>query len=984
VSDSETPQDNNSAPEHAVDPAAPAPVAPQASDPPPPAAYSTPPAGIHTGGPAAEAQPPATIPSPPAFEAAAPQPPAAIPQPTPIPVPVQPAFEPPTAAPQPPPVPVPVQPAFEPPTAAPQQPPALAPAQPAYEPPAAAPSQQATDQAGPPAPSQPPPPSSAAALRRRVPAGKLVWATVALVCVALGVIASLIGAHRVARNDAVKARQSSQQSTAAAAGAAKLALQREEELRISGATYLAGNPKATPAEFYRWAKWAQTLRRNPELEQLGLVALVRAPELASFVAPPVRKTTAPPVRKTTAPAASSPVAPSTTAAAATPSTAGTTTGVKAHPTAVKPVTRPARHLKLTPPGARPYYCLALARLSRHPHESPPAGYDYCAERSGLLRTRDTGLGHYTAQSAANTGLIEAMTPVYIGNQPPATTFARQAAFVGWLRQLFSPGVVVSEALQGHPGVALRLSFRNHSANAAFQGSAVRSGGASTKLELHNGWTVQGYGAPVSTGVLSDGDALALLIVGCVLSALFGLLIFLLGDGRSPAPVSAQGPLEPDAPTGDLYDRLTRLPNRALMLDRAECMLARAGRQSGLLVGALFIDLDWFEDLNERLGRTTGDRILKIVAERLEGVVRTGDTVGRLGGDEFVLLVESAARGARLDSLARRVVEALHKPLDLDGQAPDVFLTASIGVAFGRYASAEDLLRDAQLAVQAAKSAGKDRYTLFNANMRSVIEGRGVLEVELNAALADKQFFVLYEPIFDLATGQVAGLEALVRWLHPKQGVLMPTDFIPLAEETGLTVPIGRWVLEEACGRAAAWNVAGHPIGLTVEVSANQLNRDGFVTDVRRALQQSGIEAPMLTLAIPETTVMRDVGAAAERLQEIKQLGVRIAIDDFGGSGYAYHSDLRLLPLDFLKVDRSSLAAAEDEDYRTWLLEAIMIVGRDLSLMVVAKGIESFEQVNALQAMGCTMVQGALTGKPVPASAINSVFSVTLPTVRAAT
>src|SRR5271170_429482 len=188
---------------------------------------------------------------------------------------------------------------------------------------------------------------------------------------------------------------------------------------------------------------------------------------------------------------------------------------------------------------------------------------------------------------------------------------------------------------------------------------------------------------------------------------------------------------------------------------------------------------------------------------------------------------------------------------------------------------------------------------------------------------------------------------------------MPADFMPLAEETGLTVPIGRWVLEEACGRAAAWNVEGHKIGITVEVSANQLNRDGFVTDVRRALQQSGIEPTLLTLAIPETTVMRDVSAAVERLQEIKQLGVRIAIDDFGGSGYAYHSDLRRLPLDFLKVDRSSLAASEDEDYRTWLLEAIMIVGRDLSLTVIAKGIESLEQMSALQTMGCTMAQGAL-------------------------
>ncbi len=419
-----------------------------------------------------------------------------------------------------------------------------------------------------------------------------------------------------------------------------------------------------------------------------------------------------------------------------------------------------------------------------------------------------------------------------------------------------------------------------------------------------------------------------------------------------------------------------------MLDRAECMLARAGRQSGLLVGALFIDIDWFKDVNERLGEAAGDQILKIVAERLEGVVRAGDTVGRLGDDEFVILVESAARGARLDSLARRVVEALHKPFNLDDFAPNFFLTASIGLAFGRYAAADDLLRDAQLALFAAKSAGKDRYTLFNANMRSVIEGRGVLENELNTALAENQFFVLYEPIYDLGTGRVAGLEALVRWTHPKRGVVLPDDFMALAEETGLSVPIGRMVLEEACARAAAWTVAGHNVGVTVEVTPHQLNREGFVTDVRRALQQSGLEPAMLTLAIAETTVMNDVNAAVERLEEIKHLGVRIAIDDFGGSGYAYHSDLRRLPLDFLKVDRGSLAASEDEDYRTWLLEAILIVGRDLSLTVIAKGIESYEQMAALQSMGCTMAQGALMGKPVTANLIENVLTGSIPTVHA--
>ena len=381
-------------------------------------------------------------------------------------------------------------------------------------------------------------------------------------------------------------------------------------------------------------------------------------------------------------------------------------------------------------------------------------------------------------------------------------------------------------------------------------------------------------------------------------------------------------------------------------------------------------------------QAAGDQLLKNVAERLDGVVRAGDTVGRLGDDEFVILVESAARGARLDALARRVIEALHKPFELEDFGPNFFMTASIGLAFGRYATPDDLLRDAQLALHAAKAAGKDRYTLFNANMRSVIEGRGVLEVELNAALADRQFSLLYQPIYDLSTGKVAGLEARIRWEHPKRGDVPAADFIPLAEETGLIVPIGRWVLEEACSRAAAWNVAGHRVGISVKVSASQLNREGFPTDVLRALQQSGIEPSLLTLEIAETTVMSDVTAAVARLEEIKRLGVRIAIDDFGGSGYAHHGDLRRLPIDLLKVDRSSLAASEDEDYRSWLLEAILIVGRDLSLTVVAKGIETYEQMTTLQTMGCTMAQGLFMGKPTPVEAVESLFEVDLPAASA--
>jgi EAL domain-containing protein (putative c-di-GMP-specific phosphodiesterase class I) len=226
------------------------------------------------------------------------------------------------------------------------------------------------------------------------------------------------------------------------------------------------------------------------------------------------------------------------------------------------------------------------------------------------------------------------------------------------------------------------------------------------------------------------------------------------------------------------------------------------------------------------------------------------------------------------------------------------------------------------------------------------------------------------------------LEALLRWRHPKQGVLPPEEFAALAEEAGLMVPIGRWMLEEACTRGAAWTVAGHRVGVSVEVTSNQLNRDGFAIDVRRALQQSGIDPSLLTLEIAENTIMRDIEASRARLEEIHQLGVQIAVDDFG-SGYAEQSDLQRMPLDFLRVNRGSLAAAEDEEYRSWLLQAILIVGRELSLTVIATGIETHEQLEAVQVMGCAMAQGSFMSGPVALDGVDGVLRSESPAAPAA-
>ncbi len=615
------------------------------------------------------------------------------------------------------------------------------------------------------------------------------------------------------------------------------------------------------------------------------------------------------------------------------------------------------------------HCLALAGFGRGALRVAPPARDYCRRAHGLLASRLTGRGVYTLVHAGVSQALAVDTPVYRGDARPLSTHGREAAFVGWVHEVLLPQAVLTDTLRGHLDAAGRLRYSTGTSTVTFTSGSPRPGAQTRSFTFHNGWTLRSFGPPADAGVLANSDSSAMLFAGCLLSGALGLLMLLLGAERARVPAAPRR----DGAPAELYDALTGLPSRGLTLDLANRMLARTGRQSGVIAGALIVDVDWFEDVNAKLGRQAGDELLVTVADRLANVVRAQDTVGRLGGDRFVVLVESAARGVRLDSLARRVIESMHKPVELPGFGPGFFVTASIGIAYGQYARTEDLLHDAELALQAAKTAGKDGYTVFNANMRSVIEGRGVLEAELNTALQERQFFLLYQPIRDLTSSKVVGLEALIRWKHPKRGVIAPADFLPLAEETGLIVPIGRWALDEACARAATWNLTGPPVGISVMISANQMNREGFVTDVRRALYQSGIDPALLTLEISESTIMHDVAASAARLEEVRRLGVKITVDDFGNA-YAYRSDLQRLPLDSLKVDRSSLAASDDEDYRSWLLEAILILGRDLSLAVIAKGVETYDQMAALQSMGCAMAQGFFIGEPIGADAVEGLFA----------
>jgi diguanylate cyclase (GGDEF)-like protein/PAS domain S-box-containing protein len=413
-----------------------------------------------------------------------------------------------------------------------------------------------------------------------------------------------------------------------------------------------------------------------------------------------------------------------------------------------------------------------------------------------------------------------------------------------------------------------------------------------------------------------------------------------------------------------HDALTGLPNRALVLDRADIMLARARRGAGT-VSALFIDLDGFKRVNDTLGHAAGDRLLETVAGRLQSVVRAQDTVGRLGGDEFVLLLDPDPRNIPADLIVRRVLDVLRQPVELEEGGRTVSVGASVGLAIGREGSVEELLRDADFALYEAKREGKDRFVLFEASMQVEAQDRLALETDLQLALEQEQFFLLYQPTFDLQTQRVTGVEALIRWQHPTRGVLAPAAFIPIAEQTRLMIPIGRWVLREACQQAAVWHAAGHPIGMSVNVSAHQLDEDGLERDVQEVLATSGLEPSRLTLEITETALMEDIDAATERL---KALGVRLAIDDFG-TGHSSLAYLRRFPVDALKIDRAFISGIASSDAAAAIIRTLVQLGKTLEIETLAEGIEQPAQLEKLQLEQCDQGQGFLFARPLDVAGV---------------
>ena len=420
----------------------------------------------------------------------------------------------------------------------------------------------------------------------------------------------------------------------------------------------------------------------------------------------------------------------------------------------------------------------------------------------------------------------------------------------------------------------------------------------------------------------------------------------------------------------LHDALTGLPNRTLLLDRVGLALRRGARMNRTCA-VLCVGLDGFKVINDSLGHAVGDQLLGEVARRLESAMRSADTVARLGADVFAVLVDELRDPSEARAVAERVHEALAEPFPLQGRT--VFATASIGIAGGGDgAVAEVLVRDAETAMYRAKSRGRAGSEMFDATMQATALQRLHLETDLRGAVEREEFELAYQPVVSLADGRIAGFEALARWRHPGRGLLQPAEFISAAEDTGLIVPIGRWVLREACRQMRDWNRRyGAALSVNVNLSPRQFAHPALAADVAAALHETGLPAAFLKLEITENLLMGDAGGAAATLEELKTLGVDLCIDDFG-TGYSSLSYLHRFPIDTLKVDRSFIMRLGDGQTEQ-IVRTILVLARTLGMRAVAEGVETAEQADSLRAMGCEYAQGYRFSHPVAGDAAGAMI-----------
>ncbi|HSD23817.1 MAG TPA: bifunctional diguanylate cyclase/phosphodiesterase [Solirubrobacterales bacterium] len=415
-----------------------------------------------------------------------------------------------------------------------------------------------------------------------------------------------------------------------------------------------------------------------------------------------------------------------------------------------------------------------------------------------------------------------------------------------------------------------------------------------------------------------------------------------------------------------HDPLTGLANRALFVDRLAQSRIRAAA-AGDAVGVLFADLDGFKTVNDSLGHAAGDQLLIIAGQRLASVVGATDTVARFGGDEFAILVEDVRQPIELARMARQALSSLERVVEVEGR--EVFITASIGIAVG-LEEPSDLLRNADLAMYEAKGQGKGRYEIFQRHMHEALAQRLDLELDLKRA-ADREEFVLhFQPIVEIDSAAVVGVEALIRWMHPTQGLILPDRFIPIAEESGQIHALGRWVLWEACRQVVEWEDTHGELRLNVNISGAQLRQASLVREVAEILEATGLEPERLTLEVTESVLMEVSSSNTERLDALKKIGVQLAVDDFG-TGYSSLQYLKRLPFDWLKIAKPFVDGVGDSDAQARIARAIVDLAHSLEIEVVAEGIESRRQAVALGELGCFNGQGFHFSPPLPAGEISA-------------
>lgn len=420
----------------------------------------------------------------------------------------------------------------------------------------------------------------------------------------------------------------------------------------------------------------------------------------------------------------------------------------------------------------------------------------------------------------------------------------------------------------------------------------------------------------------------------------------------------------------VHDSLTGLPNRRLLLDRLQHALQRRRERGSVAV--IFLDLDRFKGVNDTLGHDAGDRLLVELAGRLRECVRASDTVARLGGDEFAVLMEELDADRDAGRLAERLCAVVREPVLLEGR--EVFVTASVGIALA-HGTGGDPLRDADTAMYRAKAAGGGTYEFFEPSMRKAVTERLGLEADLQRSIRRNEFVLHYQPILDLHSRTIVAVEALARWHHPERGLLAPAAFIPIAEETGAIVEIGRWALREACRRLADWQArfpSEHPLSVSVNLSGRQLQQPRLASEIAQILKEAAIDPACLILELTETTIMRDTDASLAQLSALKQLGVRLALDDFG-TGYSSLRYLRSFPFDVIKIPRPFIEGIERGFEDSALARASLQLADTFGLDVVAEGIETHAQLTELERLGCRYGQGFLLGRPLPGEQLEPRF-----------